>query len=421
MWVAADSSPRSTTWRERQLRGNLPQAFVHALLIETAGALTRCLEPRRTDGDLRHRSVLHDPDRSAGSRRHLCMGLDDRGGGGGEQGGGVAGLGWSYTSGAGAARGSSRRSCEPSPCVGAGVLRRSGLARGHGEGLPEPGTPRCGRLGHLGRRHRPVGLQGQARRGGAGGPHRQHHRGRRPVRERRLHHLRRRHRPGPARAVGPGRSRAIPGSRSRSARVVGTSRRERDLERVAFARRVIGDQVELFTDANGAYSRKQAVRVGRRQWSTGPHRSPGSKNRSRPTTSKACGRSRTSCAWTSPPANTATTRSISPACSGRERSTASRSTSPAAEGSRPGSGSAGLAGPRRASRSQRTVPPICMRTYGTAVPHLRHVEYFHDHQRVDALLFDGAARSPPGRLAPHLDSPGHGMTLKESDAAIYRR
>ncbi len=39
---------------------------------------------------------------------------------------------------------------------------------------------------------------------------------------------------------------------------------ERDLERVAFARRVIGDQVELFTDANGAYSRRQAVRVGRR-------------------------------------------------------------------------------------------------------------------------------------------------------------
>ncbi|HEV8064852.1 MAG TPA: enolase C-terminal domain-like protein, partial [Acidimicrobiales bacterium] len=37
----------------------------------------------------------------------------------------------------------------------------------------------------------------------------------------------------------------------------------RDLERVALARRVVGDDVELMADANGAYSRKQAVRVGR--------------------------------------------------------------------------------------------------------------------------------------------------------------
>ncbi|GAB3804726.1 hypothetical protein GCM10027605_29320 [Micromonospora zhanjiangensis] len=36
---------------------------------------------------------------------------------------------------------------------------------------------------------------------------------------------------------------------------------ERDLDRVAAARRTIGDDAELFVDANGAYQRKQAIRV----------------------------------------------------------------------------------------------------------------------------------------------------------------
>lgn len=35
----------------------------------------------------------------------------------------------------------------------------------------------------------------------------------------------------------------------------------RDLSRMRQARQVIGDDVELFVDANGAYSRKQAIRV----------------------------------------------------------------------------------------------------------------------------------------------------------------
>src|SRR5439155_3328198 len=41
------------------------------------------------------------------------------------------------------------------------------------------------------------------------------------------------------------------------------SREERDLERVALARKAIGDRAELFVDANGGYTRKQAVRMAR--------------------------------------------------------------------------------------------------------------------------------------------------------------
>jgi L-alanine-DL-glutamate epimerase-like enolase superfamily enzyme len=39
---------------------------------------------------------------------------------------------------------------------------------------------------------------------------------------------------------------------------------ERDLDRISLARRVVGDRVEVFVDANGGYTVKQAVRVGRR-------------------------------------------------------------------------------------------------------------------------------------------------------------
>lgn len=37
----------------------------------------------------------------------------------------------------------------------------------------------------------------------------------------------------------------------------------RDLARIAFARKVIGPDTELYVDANGGYRRKQAIRIGR--------------------------------------------------------------------------------------------------------------------------------------------------------------
>ena len=56
---------------------------------------------------------------------------------------------------------------------------------------------------------------------------------------------------------------------------------------------------------------------------------------------------------------------------------------------------------------------------GCAVPNLRHVEYFHDHVRLEAMLFDGAARARDGVIAPDLTRPGLGLTLKPADAARY--
>ena len=57
---------------------------------------------------------------------------------------------------------------------------------------------------------------------------------------------------------------------------------------------------------------------------------------------------------------------------------------------------------------------------GGAVPNLRHVEYFHDHTRLEGLLFDGVPTPVGGTLFPDLTSPGHGYRLKEKEADPYR-
>jgi len=47
-----------------------------------------------------------------------------------------------------------------------------------------------------------------------------------------------------------------------------------------------------------------------------------------------------------------------------------------------------------------------------AVPNFRHIEYFHDHVRVERQLFDGVLEPEGGSLRPDLSRPGHGLTLK---------
>jgi L-alanine-DL-glutamate epimerase-like enolase superfamily enzyme len=56
----------------------------------------------------------------------------------------------------------------------------------------------------------------------------------------------------------------------------------------------------------------------------------------------------------------------------------------------------------------------------TVPPNLRHIEYFHDHVRIDHLLFDGVLEPRDGMLHPADDRPGLGLTLRRSDAERYR-
>lgn len=56
-----------------------------------------------------------------------------------------------------------------------------------------------------------------------------------------------------------------------------------------------------------------------------------------------------------------------------------------------------------------------------AVPNLRHIEYFHDHIRIEEqLLFDGAAPARDGVLHCRDDVNGLGMQLKTNDVARLR-
>ncbi len=48
-----------------------------------------------------------------------------------------------------------------------------------------------------------------------------------------------------------------------------------------------------------------------------------------------------------------------------------------------------------------------------------HLEYFHDHVRIEHMLFDGVVEPVDGALVPDLDRPGIGLELKRSDAERY--
>ena len=52
--------------------------------------------------------------------------------------------------------------------------------------------------------------------------------------------------------------------------------------------------------------------------------------------------------------------------------------------------------------------------------HLRHLEYFADHIRLESMLFDGVLEPVDGALRPDPDRPGLGLDFKRSDAEQFR-
>jgi L-alanine-DL-glutamate epimerase-like enolase superfamily enzyme len=191
----------------------------------------------------------------------------------------------------------------------------------------------------------------------------------------------------------------------------------RDLERVAMAREVIGPDAELYVDANGGYTAGQAVRVAGQMAPYGV-------------------------TWFEEPVSSqdlaglaAVRRQVLPDVAAGEYSwSLADSARLIAAGAvdclqldvtRCGGiteflrGSA-LAAAHNLQVSGHCAPNLHARV-GVAVPNLRHVEYFHDHQRIERALFDGALDPDGGTLTPDLDQPGLGLTLRVSDAERYRR
>jgi L-alanine-DL-glutamate epimerase-like enolase superfamily enzyme len=54
-----------------------------------------------------------------------------------------------------------------------------------------------------------------------------------------------------------------------------------------------------------------------------------------------------------------------------------------------------------------------------ALPKARHIEYFHDHARIEQMLFDGAQAPIDGVLRPDLSRLGLGLELREKEARRY--
>jgi L-alanine-DL-glutamate epimerase-like enolase superfamily enzyme len=63
--------------------------------------------------------------------------------------------------------------------------------------------------------------------------------------------------------------------------------------------------------------------------------------------------------------------------------------------------------------------PALHRHVACSVPRLRHLEWFHDHVRIEQMLFEGAPKARDGAIEPDLDRPGHGLVFKENDAERY--
>ncbi|MGO9495928.1 MAG: enolase C-terminal domain-like protein [Solirubrobacteraceae bacterium] len=55
----------------------------------------------------------------------------------------------------------------------------------------------------------------------------------------------------------------------------------------------------------------------------------------------------------------------------------------------------------------------------TALENFVHLEYFHDHVRIEHMLFDGVVDPVDGALVPDLERPGIGLELKRGEAERY--
>jgi L-alanine-DL-glutamate epimerase-like enolase superfamily enzyme len=55
----------------------------------------------------------------------------------------------------------------------------------------------------------------------------------------------------------------------------------------------------------------------------------------------------------------------------------------------------------------------------SAIPNLRHLEWFHDHDRIERLFFDGALKPRGGVVRLDPDAVGNGFSLRAADVKLY--
>ncbi|ETK37121.1 enolase C-terminal domain-like protein [Microbispora sp. ATCC PTA-5024] len=190
----------------------------------------------------------------------------------------------------------------------------------------------------------------------------------------------------------------------------------RDLHRIALARRVIGDDAELYVDANGGYGAKQAVRLERRmrdhgvRWFEEPVSSDDLEGlrlvRSRSEADVAAGEYGGDLGYF--------TRMCEAGAVDCLQIDATR-----CGGYTGWFGAAAVAAGRHLPVSAHCAPNLHLPA-AAATPNLRHIEWFHDHVRIETELFAGAADPAGGLARPRTDVPGHGLELRRDAAERHR-
>lgn len=190
-----------------------------------------------------------------------------------------------------------------------------------------------------------------------------------------------------------------------------------DVARVATARDAIGDGVQLFVDANGAYGRKQALCLARSfaeydvAWFEEPVSSDDLeglrllRDRAPPKMEIAAGEYGYDTWYFR--------RMLGAGAVDVLQADATRC--------------AGITGFMQAAAlcdafqlpfSAHCAPSIHAHP-ACAAPRLRHIEYFHDHVRIEQMLFDGVLTPENGALHPDLSRAGLGLEFKRRDAEQY--
>ncbi|MFF1374949.1 enolase C-terminal domain-like protein [Streptomyces sp. NPDC058308] len=187
----------------------------------------------------------------------------------------------------------------------------------------------------------------------------------------------------------------------------------RDVSRVRTARDVIGPQAELYVDANGGYTRKQAVRVGRvlAEYGVGWFEEPVSSDDLR---GLAQVRDALVC-------------DVTAGGYGYDLPYFSRMIPSVdclqVDATRCGGltewlRAAALAQAHGLELSAHRAPHAHA-AVAACVPNLRHIEWFHDHVRIESMFFDGALDPTGGVVRPGYGI-GHGLQLRTDEVAEFR-
>ncbi|MGN6087977.1 MAG: enolase C-terminal domain-like protein [Actinomycetales bacterium] len=193
------------------------------------------------------------------------------------------------------------------------------------------------------------------------------------------------------------------------------SREQRDLHRVELVRSVVGDEVEVFVDANGGYTVGQAVRMGRRYdalgviWFEEPVSSDDLAGlheiRGQITADVAAGEYGYDLVYFDRMIDARAVDCLQVDVTRCGGYTEWFRIAAVAAGS-------GL------QVSAHCAPNLAAHP-GVATPNVRHLEWFHDHVRIEELFFEGTLDPQGGTVTPSRERPGLGLTLRTDEAARY--